>query len=276
MKQSMGIIGGDLRQRHLTDIVKMPIAFFANNSISENESCKKYNNLLELMENNEIILTPIPFSKDKINIYAKYTSEKLPIDYFVSSIKESHIILGGPFTEEQIELIENKGAKLIDITKLDAFKMNNAAPTTEGIISEIIRQSNITIDKSNTLILGYGFCGKRLIKILSYLGSKVDIYTENEIEKKVVIVNGYDLVDDCQHINKYDYVINTIPKKIITAYNMNKDGLFIDITYAYNFLDDSFIKMRGIPGNFSPKSAGEIIGNLLNNIIENLIGEKDN
>lgn len=276
MKKTIGIIGGDLRQRHVVEVLKMPVVFFANESINEKETVTKGNYLSELFLESDMIIVPIPFSRDNKHVFTKYFVDSISINSFMSNLTKDNIIIGGPFTEEVLKTIKSKEAKVIDITALETFKMKNSIPTAEGVIAEIIHKLNSTIHNSNGLILGYGYCGKRLATNLIDLGANIDIYTENIIEQRAALAKGYDLIHHFEQTKQYDYIINTIPKEIISIEEILKNTtLFLDITEAYQMDDDCFVKMRGIPGRFSPKTAGTIIGEIINDLVISISGEND-
>lgn len=276
MKKTIGIIGGDLRQRYLAEVIEKPVVFFANESINEREMVIKGCNLSDIFLESDIIIAPIPFSRDKKHVYSKYFVEVVSIESFMAKVTKDNIIFGGPFSEEVLANIKKIGAKVIDVTDIETFKMKNAIPTSEGVIAEIIHKLDCTIHGSKGLILGYGYCGKCLVKNLKDLGASVDIYTLNSIEERAVTNNTLNLVSDFHSSKKYDYIINTIPKIIMEVEEiLTCTELFIDITEAYEMDNDCFVKMRGIPGRFSPRTAGTIIGEIINELIKNVTGEND-
>lgn len=267
----VGVIGGELRQKYALEKVKMPVLVYGNDSVQENDKVKMAPNLGMVMEQCSILIVPIPFSKDNKEIFAKYSKEPIWIDRFISQLNKDHILIGGPFSKTITEKIKEKGSKILDITELETFKLKNAIPTVEGVISELISKTDRTIHGSKSLVLGYGYCGKRMANILCTLGAMVDIYTENDNEKNSAMIRGNNLITKLNYLDEYDYIINTIPKVIL---DMNKiKQLVIDITEANYIETPNLIKMRGIPGNYSPKTAGYIIGEILNELIISITGE---
>ncbi|MBC7958705.1 MAG: hypothetical protein H7X94_02460 [Vallitaleaceae bacterium] len=273
MKKTIGVIGGDLRQKYLADALHMPIAFYANESILEGENISKCHHLNELFLECDIIVVPIPFSRDQKNIFSRYFDKEISVDSFLSYVNKNHLIIGGPFSIQEHKRIKELGAKLIDITSLETFKLMNAIPTAEGVLSEVILKLDKTIHGSRGLILGYGYCGRRIAHSIRCLGGIVEIYTENSLEKKTVTSDGFIHYEAITNQNRFDYTINTIPKVILKQEGVPIKMLFIDITEFYQWESDCFVKMRGIPGKFSPRTAGMIIGELLNDLILNVTGE---
>lgn len=274
MRKTIGVIGGDLRQKYLADALHMPVVFFANESIQENKNVSKCHNLNAFFLESDVIVVPIPFSRDQKNIYTKYFVEEVAVDSFINHLTKTHLIIGGPFSATETKKIKDQGAKLIDITALETFKLMNAIPTAEGVISEVIIKLDQTIHNSLALVLGYGYCGKRIAQSIKCLGGSVEIYTENSLEKRAIVSDGYKRAQISQNIS-YDYTINTIPKVILSQNEIDSKMLFIDITEAYTWESDFFVKMRGIPGRFSPRTAGVIISELLNDLILSITGEND-
>lgn len=273
MKKTVGIIGGDLRQKYLADALSLPIVYFANESIVEKQTISRCHNLDVLFLESDIIIVPIPFSRDQKNIFTRFFVEEVSLESFYNHITNEHLIIGGPFSLTETKKLKDLGARVIDITALETFKLMNAIPTAEGVISEIVYKLDKTIHKSHALILGYGYCGRRIAQSIKCLGGLVDIYTENNLEKRGAVSDGFSLVDIKEKNMVYDYVINTIPKVIFTCEMVDDNVLFIDITEAYSLDKELFVKMRGIPGRFSPKTAGFIIGELINELIKNVTGE---
>jgi dipicolinate synthase subunit A len=276
VKKTIGIIGGDLRQRYLANVLEKPVVFFANESINERETVIKGCNLSDVFLECDIIIAPIPFSRDKKHVYSKYFVEVVSIESFMAKVTKENIIIGGPFNHEVLTNLKNLGATVIDITDIETFKMKNAIPTSEGVVAELIHKLDCTIHQSKGLILGYGYCGKRMAKNLNDFGASIDIYTVNPIEERAVENNGFGLIRDFLPNKKYDFIINTIPKLLINEEKILEcTSLFIDITEAYQMDHDCFLKMRGIPGRFSPRTAGIIIGEILNELIKSVVGEND-
>lgn len=276
MKKTIGLIGGDLRQRYVAEVLEMPVVYFANESINEKETVTKANYLSELFLESDLIIVPIPFSRDNKHVFTKYFVDSISINSFITNLNKNNIIIGGPFTDEIMQEIKKQKAKVIDITALETFKMKNSIPTAEGVLAEIIHKLNSTINNSNGLILGYGYCGKRLALNLKDLGANIDIYTQNAIEQRSATVKDFNLVHHFEHTKHYDYIINTIPKEIMSQEEiLDSTEFFIDITEAYQMDHDCFVKMRGIPGRFSPKSAGKIIGEIINDLVISITGENN-
>lgn len=266
MDKTIGILGGDLRYFYLVKEISEKVIFYGNEKLRTSEvEAEEINDLDTFINESHIIITSIPFSKDGKKLHAPYFEYEISIDKFLGGITESKLIIGGPFNEE----IKSK-YNVIDLTSKEDFKLLNSIPTAEGVINKMIKELPITIYGSNVLVLGYGFCGKKISEYTRALGASTSILTMNQNEIYQSSKEEYRVLDDVNKviIDDYNFVINTIPVRLINLNKVDKNSFkFIDITNAYQYKDNWFIKMRGIPGQYSPETSGKIIGSLVKTII---------
>ena len=217
MSYNFFIIGGDKRILYLAEMfsdennnVKI-LGFdklFENGQLFENEYLKKANSTDEI-KNEDIIISSIPLSIDGENIYAPFSNEKIKLDV----LKNKKFIAG-----KIPEKLYSKGC--FDILKDEEFTMLNTIPTAEGAIAKAIEETEITIEKSNCLILGFGRVGK----ILAYKLKRLDanVYAESRNEKTLAEIRayGYNPVKFEEIGNKIcrmDIIFNTITYYIVTS-----------------------------------------------------------
>ena len=131
----------------------------------------------------------------------------------------------------------------------------------------------------------------RIGKILAYMlksqGANITIFARKDIDRAWSNIIGYKAIrisDDCVkklHDLKFDYdiIFNTIPKQVMDEEfisKINNNALIIDLASSPYGIDDSLVKKYklnyyhepGIPGRYAPKSAGDIIGKTIINILE--------
>lgn len=161
----------------------------------------------------------------------------------------------------------------------------NAIPTVEGIIADIISNTEITINKAHILVLGYGNIGRVLVDYLNMLGSNTSVGIIEPTDKELLdyknIHNFYTTDHNTliKEINNKDIIINTVPQSIITnddIHYINHNTYILDISshpHGINkqLLDEQHIKNKlylGIPGKIAPKTAGKILVKKINHIME--------
>ena len=172
--------------------------------------------------------------------------------------------------------------ELIELAALDELAILNAVPTAEGAINEAIKHSQITLHNNNSFVLGLGRVGLTLARMLKGMGSKVFGVARKTKDLARALEMGLEPVDFNnleQKIAQADFVFNTVPvlvlDKEILDY-LKRDAVIIDIASAPGGTDFAAAKELGIsahlalglPGKIAPKSAGEILGDIIPRFIE--------
>ena len=159
----------------------------------------------------------------------------------------------------------------------------NSYLTAEGLLSKVISTVPFALKDSRIILLGCGNCGSNIISVFKNLSCKIYVYDINE--KKYALcsfenVFPLKLNQLNNHIEDANIIINTVPDKIIQDnchHLIGKDTFIFDITSFHECFNNNFIKEHkinyitcpGIPGKYSPQSAGEL---LANKIIKHLEG----
>lgn len=294
MTYNFFIVGGDLRILFLAEMLKkeghnVRILGFDNISVQEYQetNIEPVKSITELDEN-DIIITSIPLSIDGENIYAPYSSKKIPL-----KVLDGKSFIGGKITKEIIEKIysdtlkidsgltkdeinikiKDKNIKVYDILKDEANVILNTIPTAEGAIAKAIQDTNFSLVNSNVLVLGFGNVGKTLCKMLKDLGANVYAEARKESDLAWIDVYGYNpipLQKLRENICKMDIVFNTIPHLIVDKAMlilMSKETLIIDLASKPGGIDFESAKKlginaylySGIPGKIAPQTSGYYI-----------------
>ena len=131
--------------------------------------------------------------------------------------------------------------------------------------------------------MGYGRIGKVLAKKLNSLSVKVECLVSDNIEKIWCRVEGYNYIEfeniknKSDLLKKYDIIINTIPKIILTdeLKEIRKDTLIIDLASKPYGIDRNIVKQEnlnfiealGLPGKSAPITVAENMYELIKNTI---------
>jgi len=262
------VLGGDLRQLYLAEKLKKngestEVYFYASKDFS----------LEKALVNSDIIVCPIPFTKDKINIFSTQGLEDLNIEKFLSCISPKHTIWGGNIPQNIKNELQKMDIAYFDFMDMEEVSIKNAVATAEGTIAEGIRLSTKNLHNSKCLVLGYGRCGKVLAQKLKALDAHVTVAARNEQAMAYSFSFGLETVNikDIESIiNKFDFIFNTVPELIIKKSLielMKKDVVIIDISSAPGGVDFKYCKELGInanlclglPGKFSPETSADIL-----------------
>ncbi|MDD3569957.1 MAG: dipicolinate synthase subunit DpsA, partial [Lachnospiraceae bacterium] len=142
------VLGGDLRQLFLAEKLKenrgnTEVYFSVDRDFSLEEAMKK----------SDIIICPIPFTKDKKNIFSINGIEGLNIEKFLDCVTSRHTICGGVIPQNVKCELEKKNIRYFDFMENEEISIKNAVATAEGTIAEAIRLSTKNLHNSNCLVL---------------------------------------------------------------------------------------------------------------------------
>ena len=230
---------------------------------------KIYKEDLSSIEKSDIIFCPIPFSRDNVKIN---NSNMLIEDLIKLNNIEEKVIISGSISTPVKEKLNENNIKVIDLMYEEDYVIKNAIATSEGAIKKAIEMSNITLNNSNILILGYGRIGKILAHNLTGFGA--NIFVEARSKKDIALIksmgyNGVELEKLDKFLPDMQFIFNTIPSVIIDKEKvklLDFNVYLIDIASKPG-VDFEALNERGIatswylqiPSKDSPKSAAMYI-----------------
>ncbi|WP_250277839.1 dipicolinate synthase subunit DpsA [[Clostridium] colinum] len=280
----LGILGGDFRYKFLYEMLidENLLVYVYNNKHIESENNIK--SLDEFLKKIDILIVPIPFTKDNNTVF-NVDNEILNIDVLLEKVINNNIkiFFGGVIGKDRINFLENNNIKVFDFFEDDSIAILNAIPTAEGAIQTAMQESFKTIFDSKCLVLGYGRCGKILANMLKGIGANIDVTYRKP--QDLAYINAYglnpiNLYDITGKIDKYDFIFNTIPYEILDKNilsKINKDTVIIDLAQAPGGVDYTFartlnlkaIYCPGLPARVAPYTAGKILKDKIIEYIKN-------
>lgn len=177
--------------------------------------------------------------------------------------------------------LEQKYKTVYDLMDFEKLVIYNTIATAEGTIKEAITNTDITIQNSNILILGFGRVAKEVALKFKALGANVTCSARKESDLAWIKVLGYNLLNINYlkgKISNYDIIINTVPSMILDKEELselNKNTLIIDLASRPGGVNFELAKQIGIkyvwalalPGRIAPKTSAEYIKECINDII---------
>lgn len=265
------ILGGDNRSLYLGEYLEnqgFKVCYYAFN----HTEC--YNSLEEAMNSSDVIVLPLPFTKDRLTLNAPLFDDKVVISDIVALLSNKKMVFGGQLPKSFCEELESRDCPYCDYFLLDELAIYNAVPTAEGVVQVLIEELPITIHGMKCGVLGYGRVGKVLANTLSSLGAKVTVFARKqsafaEIYASSMEYKHFDVLST--ENNDFDVVINTVPVKVLgdaQLSKLNSDCILVEVASAPFGIDFQsakekafkVIKAGSLPGKVAPKTAGEIIG----------------
>ena len=236
-------------------------------------------NVEQVLENAEIVISSIPFTRDGITINMPLSGNKIKINEFMNLMKDKTLIAGN-ISSNIYE--KYKDVEIIDIMKNEKLAILNTIATAEGAIKEIIENMQVNVHGSKIMIFGFGRVGKTLAKKLDGLSAKITVVSKEEEELAWAEVYGYtnmqlNKIEDV--IKDYDVIVNTIPHIILQGdilQKINKDTLLLDLASGEGGINKeeaqenkiNLIKALGIPGKISPITTAKILKETIYEILE--------
>ena len=288
MSIEYAIIGGDQRIVELAKLLaenNNKVYIFGLEQKIELKNIKNIEiceNTKQAIEKSQIIIGPIPFSKDNININTPFSKKIISIKELFNNLDDK-LFIAGNIKEELYELINNN-SKIIDIMNVEELTILNVISTVEGAIQIAMENTNKILHGSNILILGFGRIGKILAKKLEGLSCKVTCSARKIEDFSWIKAYGYEpinLIELKENLNRFDIIINTIPYVLLDRemlQEVRKDAFIIDLASNPGGVDKQAIKDLGIkfnwalslPGKVSPLTSAEFMKETLYNMFKEI------
>ena len=258
MSTNFAIIGGDLRiiklAKMLADEGNMVYTF----GLEKAEELKGHKNIVfteklskAIPEDVEVVIGPIPFSSNGININAPFSKEEISVRELVHYLN-AKILIAGSIMPEVYSMANDEYVEIIDIMKREELAVLNTISTAEGAIEIAIANTNKIIHGSKVLILGFGRIGKVLARKLAGLSAKVTCAARKDEDLAWIKAYGHNETNINtlgENLEEFDIIINTVPHLILTKERLQfvrDDCLLIDLASNPGGIDKKAVKERNL------------------------------
>ena len=276
--KKISILGGDLRNINLVTLLAKDFDIVYTYGLEKAENLQKdekvvfCRSLEELMNNTDVLIAPIPFSKNNIDLHMPFSDSRITIEEIIDKMKAKKII-SGSIKQEIVKKAEDNHIGIIDIMKNESLAILNTIATAEGTIELIISNTDKILQGQKILVLGFGRVGKTLANKLKLLNCDVTCATVNDDESAWIRAYEYiskNVNDIGEDYMKFDVIINTIPSLILKKEKIiffREDVLLIDLASEPGGVDKEYVKERDIryihalalPGKVAPYTSAEFI-----------------
>lgn len=281
------VLGGDLRYLEVIENLSVKnnvdVVGYRNTYINDRVNCIGIDDVCISKYNSIIFPVNGVMDGNLINCRFNNTSIEIPEDFLVGCRKDA-LIFSGISTPCLDMLLSNASMECFYLMKDKDVIRSNSIPTVEGIVADLVLNTEFTINGSNVLVFGYGNIGKVLVKYLNMLGANVTVSIILSSDKKILDSNGVncfyssDVSSLINSISSNDIIINTVPNTVIDnslIKYINRDCYVLDISshphgVDREVLDEFFIKNKlylGIPGKVAPKTSGKILSKKINQVM---------
>lgn len=265
------IVGGDDRLVELAAIYErkgFDISTYGMDKV-EIKNVKNHPFIDDALKNADIVVCPIPFSKDVTKINTKYAKVDIEIEELFGKLRKEQILALGAINNYAKELTKKYRVEYIDYFNDESYKILNTIPTAEGALSIIINGTGETLFGSRILVLGYGRIGELLSGYLKGLGAEVYVEARKVSDLAWVNARGMNAVPIEElplYVGKMDVIVNTVPAMILDCRLLElvkKEALILDLASNPGGTDFACaaekgiktVHALGIPGKVACKSA---------------------
>lgn len=278
----IAIIGGDARQleiiRKLTELdAKISLVGFDQLDHGFTGATKVQLDEIDFEEIDAIIL-PVAGTSSEGVVETIFSNEKVILTEEILEKTPKHCTVYSGISNQYLDQIINKSnRKLVQLFQRDDVAIYNSIPTVEGTIMMVIQHTDITIHGSNVVVLGLGRVGMSVARAFHALGAKVKVGARKSEHIARILEMGltpFHLSDIENVVKDIDVCINTIPHLVVTASAISRmptHTLIVDLASKPGGTDFRYAEKRGIkailapglPGIVAPKTAGQIVANVL-------------
>ncbi len=217
----------------------------------------------------DILLFPVPTTRDGKNVYCPLTNAALPLD-IANDAKETAIILSGGY---------NFSRTHINYLNDDGYCLLNAVPTAEGAIAAAIGATDFTLWGSRVLVIGAGRVARILYDRLKALGCSLTVSARKQSDfclLDALSIKHIHTRDAALTAGQYDIIFNTVDVPIFKGALENLKNTYVFDLSSKGCMDYSKAKelgihaqmLPGIPGKIAPVTAGKIIAQMVMQYIE--------
>jgi dipicolinate synthase subunit A len=283
VKTTYGIIGGDLRQAYLSELLAQEGKSVRTYGLAAWSKAREA--ALRETAEADVILLPLPLCKEegRLNCAEGLLSTA---ELFALFLPEQ-MLFAGQVKPQQRQEAQARGLTLTDYFQREELVVANVVPTVEGALQIAMEQLPETLCGMDCLVVGYGRIGKLLAHRLSGLGARVAVSARKPGDLAWIRAFGWKpLRTDALagRLDSFGVVFNTVPAPVLgpeLLAQLPSGCLCIDVASRQG-IDLAAAEKRGLtavwarslPGRMAPRTAAAAIRDTVTQILEER-GEPD-
>lgn len=265
------IVGGDKRQKYLKTFLEEQGCEVCSYGLFDWDDDSE--RLKSAISANSVIVLPLPATRNDKTINMPFSKKETSIERLISFLGKENIVFGGIIKGELLSRLRETEIPFVDYYDTE-FIEKNAVLTAFGALKILLEHIDFALPLGKFAVTGYGRVAKEIVAMLNSLSCNVTVFARNPSQREDAEIKGCNTFPISELINcadEFDVIINTVPAKVINTQalaKMQKDSKIMELAsapYGVDFEEArkfgiDVIKAFGLPGKYTPKTAGEIIG----------------
>lgn len=261
MKDRFLFIGGDKRMEYAADFLSKKYFVDMVNGADMPEG--KY----------EYIVLPLPVSRDGVYINAPLSETPLPFQLISQYAAEHATVFCGGANKSAEDICRTNGLRFVNYFSDEPLTLKNAALTAESAAAILANCNDSSVFGADIAITGGGRVAVYTARLLKAFGASVTICARSIEQRTKAELDGFYAVDTEELstiCSKADFIVNTVPAELFdesTFTCMKRGAVYLELATLppepYKSRSEQYgvqyIYAPGLPGKYSPKTAGELI-----------------
>jgi len=234
--------------------------------------------LEEALEGANVLVCPMgPFRKGG-RVWSEDPEDRLVLsEAGLAGMAPPALVFAGTFPEDVAAAARRVGCRLTALGEMDEIAIRNSVPTAEGALLMALERSTVTINRSPSVVLGYGRTGRTLAGTLRALGARVRVVARRPEVRAWAVVDGceaFDVTEVGEAVRGARFVFNTIPALILTGRvlaEMDPRVVIVDLGSGEGGTDFTAARSLGLaavlapalPGRVAPETAAVYLGDII-------------
>ncbi len=266
------VLGGDIRLHYTAERLKQKYEVYTY-GVSE----------LDMLPDEpcDAAVLGLPASRDGINISAPLCRDPVPFTVLKKFVKCGGIVIGGMISPAIRKFCAENGFFCEDHYCDEAVMLRNAVPSAEGALAVGINATPEQMLGQKVLILGFGRIASQLAVYLTAMGCEVIVAARSrEKRAKARMLGcravGFDVLGNI--LPEVTLIYNTVPCAVIGEDELavfDDEAVYVELASVSGIDSEALkrhsvtvIKAGGLPAKTAPKTAGEIIADAVEEILD--------
>lgn len=221
----------------------------------------------------EYIVLPLPVSRDGAHINAPFAEKPLPFGLISQYAAENAVVFCGGANEAVEAICRGMGLKFINYFADEPHTLKNAVLTAESAAAILAGCNDSSLFGSMAAITGGGRVAVYTARLLKAFGASVTLCARSAEQRTRAELDGFSTADIGELpavCGRADFIINTVPAELFDEGvfpAMKRGAVYLELASLppepYKSRSEKhgvkYIHAPGLPGKYSPKTAGEII-----------------